>query len=416
MNLGSSTFVQNVFRGYYAEDCNTQNFVMATEKREFGFVLFKGGMLRHRSFKDQRELALFLKSYVPSNAYYSCAYYVDPEAEMEKKDWIGADLVFDIDADHIPTTCGKVHDEWTCGVCGFVGKGITPDECPTCGGQKFEVKTWPCEKCLESAKSETIKLLDMLQTDFGFSQNETHAFFSGHRGYHVHVESDVVQKLDTMARKEIVDYVTGLGFNDGFNNSDHKKRIESRFPTAPRLGDYGWRGRLARGMYDLILSSKEEDLEKVEVPKRISELILRNKNAILKSWEDVGPYRAVKGVGLETWRKIVEHCVAILTAKIDTVVTTDIHRLIRLTGALHGKTGLKKIECPISDIQAFDPFKNAVAFKEGAATVSVSNVPEFRLGEEIFGPFKNQKVELPTAAAVLIVCKGRGEVVDYNVQ
>jgi len=414
--LISREFIEKAFSSYYERNFSSIIAPVMIEKREFGFVLRKQGMTRHKGFRSEDELKHFLHESAPADAYYSCAYYADPEAEMEKKGWIGADLVFDIDADHIPTTCGKVHDEWTCGLCGFVGKGITPDECPACRGQKFEVKTWPCVECLGSAKSETIKLLDMLQTDFGFSQSETHVFFSGHRGYHVHVENAVVQKLDTMARKEIVDYVTGLGFNDGFNNLDRKKKIEPRFPTAPRLGDYGWRRRLARGMYDFILNSKEEDLEKIEVSKKISELVLRNRDAILKSWEDVGPYRTVKGVGLETWRRIVEHCVASLTAKIDTVVTTDIHRLIRLTGALHGKTGLKKIECPISNIQAFDPFKSAVAFKEGAATVSVSSVPEFRLGEETFGPFKNQKVELPTAAAVLIVCKGRGEVVDYNVQ
>ena len=412
----SREFIEKAFCSYYERNFSSIIAPVMIEKREFGFVLHKQGMARHKAFRSEDELKHFMHESAPSDAYYSCAYYADPEAEMEKKGWIGADLVFDIDADHIPTTCGKVHDEWTCSLCGFVGKGITPDECPACRGQKFEVKTWPCVECLDSAKFETIKLLDMLQTDFGFLQSEIHVFFSGHRGYHVHVENAVVQELDTMARKEIVDYVTGLGFNDGFNNLDRKKKIEPRFPTAPRLGDYGWHRRLARGMYDFILNSKEEDLVKIEVSKRISELILRNRDAILKSWEDVGPYRAVKGVGLETWRRIVEHCVASLTAKIDTVVTTDIHRLIRLTGALHGKTGLKKIACPISNIQAFDPFKSAVAFKEGVATVSVSSVPEFRLGEETFGPFMNQKVELPTAAAVLIVCKGRGEVIDYNVQ
>jgi DNA primase small subunit len=36
-------------------------------------------------------------------------------------------------------------------------------------------------------------------------------FFSGHRGYHVQIENEVVKTLDAMARKEIVDYVSGLG-------------------------------------------------------------------------------------------------------------------------------------------------------------------------------------------------------------
>lgn len=412
----SKEFIEKAFCFYYERNCSSIIAPAIIEKREFGFVLRKQGMARHKGFRSEDELKHFLHESAPADAYYSCAYYADPEAEMEKKGWMGADLVFDIDADHIPATCGKVHDEWTCGVCGFVGKGITPEECPTCGGQKFGVKTWPCEECLESAKTETIKLLDMLQKDFGFSQNDTHAFFSGHRGYHVHVENEVVMNLDSMARKEIVDYVCGIGLNTGFGKSAAKSISKQRFPNSPRSGDLGWRGRLATSMYDFILKGEVDDYRKIGLGQDAFETIKKNRDTLLRNWNDVGPYQATKDVGFETWRKIVESRVEMLSANIDTVVTTDIHRLIRLTGALHGKTGLKKIECPISNIQAFDPFKNAVAFKEGAATVSVSNVPEFRLGEEIFGPFKNQKVELPTAAAVLIVCKGRGEVVDYNVQ
>jgi hypothetical protein len=42
--------------------------------------------------------------------------------------------------------------------------------------------------------------------------------------------------------------------------------------------------------------------------------------------------------------------------------------------------------------------------------VFVSDAPEFRLGGSVFGPYKEQKVEVPTAAAVLLICKGRAEV------
>ena len=98
------------------------------------------------------------------------------------------------------------------------------------------------------------------------------------------------------------------------------------------------------------------------------------------------------------------------SAKIDTVVTTDTHRLIRMNGTLHGKTGLKKVEFPVKNLEDFDPFEEAVAFKEGAVKVFVSDAPEFRLGGNMWGPYKNQTVELPTAAAILLICKGRAEV------
>ncbi|MCK4313596.1 hypothetical protein KAW04_02400, partial [Candidatus Bathyarchaeota archaeon] len=146
--------------------------------------------------------------------------------------------------------------------------------------------------------------------------------------------------------------------------------------------------------------------------KRKAEMILKNKDVILKNLSNRRSWGAVRGIGFETWRKIAEHSARLQSANIDTVVTTDIHRLIRLVGTLHGKTGLKKVEFPVSAIDDFDPFKSAVAFKTGAVTVFVSDAPEFRLSDEMFGPFRNQRVELPTAAAMLLVCKGRAKVIE----
>jgi len=71
-------------------------------------------MLRHKGFRNVDALRSFLKTVVPSDVYYSSAYYERPEEDMRGKGWLGADLIFDIDADHIPTPCAKVHDIWVC--------------------------------------------------------------------------------------------------------------------------------------------------------------------------------------------------------------------------------------------------------------------------------------------------------------
>ncbi|MGQ9725695.1 MAG: DNA primase small subunit domain-containing protein [Candidatus Bathycorpusculaceae bacterium] len=407
--MSSQAFIQERFREYYERDFSLDNSFWMIEKREFGFILFKEGMLRHKKFEDKNGLEAFLRSFVPSDVYYSCAYYEDPEDEMEKKGWLGADLIFDIDADHITTSCSKVHDEWTCGNCGFAGKGIKPEKCPVCGGEKFEVSTWPCENCLASAKAETLKLLDMLMQDFGFSEKEIRVFFSGHRGYHIHVESEAVKSLDAVARKEIVDYVCGLGFDSALQGFSGKNSyvFETLNLKAP-----GWLGRTARCVYDFLLHAELEDYRSAGVKGNVAKAIIRNKDTILRNLSTMGSYGIVKGVGFETLRKIAEFCAKLQSTQVDTVVTTDVHRLIRLANTLHGKTGLKKVEFPISKLEDFDPFKSAAAFKKGNATVFVSDAPKFKLGDEIFGPYKNQKVELPTAAAVLLVCKGRAEVVE----
>jgi DNA primase small subunit len=328
---------------------------------------------------------------------------------MEQKGWLGADLIFDIDADHIPTPCAKTHDKWTCNNCGTVGKGVLPEKCPACGEQKFDEKTWPCEICLESAKKETIKLIDTLTKDFGFPTKDISVSFSGHRGYHLHIENRAVQALDSMARKEIVDYILGIGLETGFHGLEERGEKKSRVLAGPGLDDLGWRGRISRGTYEFLLNATPEELEKIGLKKKFIEALTQHEKKILKSWEEKGPWGILMRGGVTSWKKIAQRGVEMQSAKIDTVVTTDIHRLIRLNNTLHGKTGLKKIEVPFNDIEKFDPFKSAIAFKKGAVKVLVSDAPEFRLGDQTYGPYRNRQVELPTAAALLLLCKGMAE-------
>jgi len=413
MFSSSLSFVLGKFAEYYQQQSSIISPPASIESREFGFLLLKERiMLRHKGFRNVDALRSFLKTVVPSDVYYSSAYYERPEEDMRGKGWSGADLIFDIDADHIPTPCGKVHDIWVCGNCGAVGRGVSPKKCPTCGEQKFNEKTWPCEVCLESAKAEAIKLIDILTKDFGFSSGELKVGFSGHRGYHVHVESEEVRALDSMARKEIVDYVLGIGLEAEFHGLGERGGKGSRVLAGPDLSDLGWRGRIARGTYDLLLTASPEELEKIGLKKRVVDTITQHKEALLESWKEKGPWGIIKGIGTESWRKIAQYGVEKQSVKIDTVVTTDIHRLIRLTNTLHGKTGLKKIEVPITGIEHFDPFKSAVTFKKGTVTVLVSDAPKFRLGDETYGPYKGQKIELPTAAALMLLCKGAAKVVE----
>lgn len=410
-------FIQKMFLKYYKE-CFDEIYVPTLfEKREFGALLFKEKiMIRHKKFETAIGLKNFLCSIVPSDVYFSSAYYEQPDApEMTAKDWTGADLIFDIDADHLSTPCKKTHDIWICSECNFANGGIAPEKCPNCGKEKLSTYTWPCKLCVNAAKKECIKLLEILTRDFGFSKQETRIYFSGHRGYHVQVENEAIRSLDSSARREIVDYVCGLGLDFTFYGLHEESPNTLKGLKSLNFNESGWRGRIARGVYDFVLNANMEDYKTIGLEKHIISAIMNNKNTILKSWGNAETWGVVKKVGFENWKKIVEFCVRSQSANVDTVVTTDIHRLIRLTGTLHGKTGLKKIEVPLSEIEDFDPFKSAVAFKNGSATVLVHHAPEFRLGEETFGPYKDQKVELPIAAAILLICKNRAEVTDYNV-
>jgi len=412
MSSLSQSFIRDKFADYYKQNSTSILPPSSLERREFGFLLLeKKVMLRHKGFIDVDGLRSSLCTIVPSDVYYSSAYYERPEEAMKAKGWLGADLIFDIDADHIPTPCATVHDFWVCTGCGASGRGVSPQKCTFCGGIKFKAKTWPCEVCLEAAKAEAIKLIDVLTEDFGFSSEVLTVAFSGHRGYHVHVESEAVQGLDSLGRKEIVDYVMGIGLDAEFHGLG-KSATSGRRVSGPDLNDRGWRGRVAKGTYDFLLTASKEDLMKIGLKTQHVNPLIKHREAILESWNLKGPWGVVKGISPETWKNIAQYGVEKQSVKIDTVVTPDINRLIRLSNSLHGKTGLKKIEFPITDIEDFDPLKSAVAFKTGEVTVLVSEAPQFRVEDEIYGPFERQKVELPTAVALMLLCEGVAKVVQ----
>ena len=404
--MDSKEFVFQKFSEFYNDPSNAVPAPPLPEQREFAYLMFKERfMVRHRRFNNMVNLRAILATTVPSDVYHSCAYYENPDFDMDKKGWIGSDVVFDIDADHIPTSCNKVHDEYRCANCGFEGRGIAPEECPCCGASKFENKIWACELCIQSAREEVAKLLEVLQNDFGFSLSELRTFFSGHRGYHLHIENEAMRSLDAMARKEIVDYTIGLGIKL-FEKKD--KTSADKF----RLYDFGWNRRLKQGIKSFLSNVTREDLLKVGLDVSKMDMLRGKKDTLIERCLEKGYWTGVMGVGDGTWMRLAEYIREEKAARIDTVVTTDIHRLIRMNGTLHGKTGLKKIEFPAKDLQTFDPFTEAVAFKKGKVKVLVSDAPEFRVSGETLGPYKNQTVELPTAAAVMLICKRRAQVAN----
>ena len=397
-------FIKSYFAKYYKENSSQIVPPKGMKEREFGFSLFKEAvMIRHIGFRRVEELRSFLVNKVPKDVYYSCAYYERPTEEMENKGWLGADLIFDIDADHISTPCKKMHDLWICKECGQMGRGVEPNACPVCGSTKLNSSSWPCEVCLESAKREIIKLVDFMMDDFGFSPDELRIYFSGHRGYHLHVESEVIKEIGQNERKEIVDYLQAVGIDLKYHP----------FSQRGSLDEKGWEGRIARAIYEFMLRPNlAQDLARLGLNKKAIANITENRDKIIENWKEHGPWNVIRGVGFSTWEKIAYFSLKNQAANIDSVVTTDIHRLIRMGGTLHGKTGFKKVEVPLMSIESFNPFNDAVAFKEDYITIYVLESPKFVLKDESYGPYKDCKVEVPAAVAILLLSKGLARLED----
>jgi len=343
--------------------------------REFGFTFFdKDSMLRHMSFNKLNELRKFLVSKVPSNAYYSSAYYSNPSAEaMDGKGWLGADLIFDIDADHLYVEGTEGAKTWYCLKCGYGGNNHPPPKCPKCGNDELREVKWMTSSYLKAAIDECEKLIDVLLEDFGLTLSDIKLYFSGHRGFHIHVENKEIRKLSQEARREIVDYLEAVGMEIG--------------PIDPYLkfmdlNSSGWMGRIARGVYDTILEATEELLKSMGIPKRIREKILSFKTDILRALEaKPSNWDPLLKLSKSALRRIMDYVIERAKCRVDERVTIDTHRLIRLPGSLHGKTGLIVKEVKVEELDSFDPLKDASPFKRGYLKVKIRQP----LPKDIFG-------------------------------
>ena len=156
--MNSRQYLKKCFLKYYtdAELFYPEKF----DKREWGFFI-NGNFVRHKSFTHESEIKKFITKNVPLHIYYSSAYYRYPSLKMKDKDWQGADLIFDIDADHLDTPCKQQHEFWVCNDCQTASITVSHSQkCPICGSSKMKQETWLCDTCLAVAKNETIKLLD----------------------------------------------------------------------------------------------------------------------------------------------------------------------------------------------------------------------------------------------------------------
>jgi DNA primase small subunit len=81
----------------------------------------------------------------------------------------------------------------------------------------------------------------------------------------------------------------------------------------------------------------------------------------------------------------------------------DIHRIFRLPGSINSKSGLTKLYC--DDLAKFDPYTEASFLSDDTVEV-IANCPiQFVLKSKKFGPYLNEKITLPTFAAVYMICK-----------
>jgi len=361
-------------------------------------------MFRHIAFRTRGEMEEHFRSVVPMHAYHSAAYYQDPGIQpMARKveGWMGADLIFDLDADHIP------------------------------GAEQLSY-----EQQLDRVKVEVGRLVrEFLLDDMGFPASQTYLYFSGGRGYHVHIRDPTVLTLGSKERRAIVDYITGRGFSIDVSFPREVYQVNRRFGTTRtrrnfRKADWGgWTSKVHAGKDRLIFELSR--LDRKERVERLRDIAIRGKirlgDQALSSIDDSLFGRSAgksalrlansdifdvfpSSQQLESFlRLVVAYSSVALSGETDEPVTTDTKRLIRVPGSLHGKTGLKVTPVPLDSLEDFDPLRDAVALPDDRVEVILDRETVTMVGGErmVQGP---GRVTLPLAIAYFLVARSAAKV------
>ena len=381
MEARTRTYLEGRFGDYYRR--SGVSLPPAADRREWGHIPWSAGattMIRHQSLLDLGDLDDFLHRTAPRHVYFSSARFTDPGAgSMDEKGWQSADLVFDLDADHLP--------------------GVDPE-------------TTSYAEMLAACKQELLNLLSFLDDDLGFEQ--TTVVFSGGRGYHVHVRDPQVRGLDSEARREIVDYVRAIDLDrEGLITTESHQGTTRR--VLRRRG--GWGARVHRRLIDLAETLREMDesdaLDRLQELEGIgagrAETILgqleHNFDAIRAGNVEAG------GPGTRILvDALAEEAIEAETAPIDEPVTTDTKRLIRLPGSLHGGSGLVVTPLERSELDDFRPLADAIPerFRGRDIRISVTDPGPVTFDGDTFTiPEGDQAVE--ECLGVFLMSRGRAE-------
>ena len=379
--IKTKDFLKEKFRDYY----NSANITLPPRftSREWGFLNWGGGVMnRHVRFGSMSEVNDYLKKMAPAHSYHSVAYYEEPGSRtMIEKKWQGADLIFDLDADHLPEM-----EEVKKGKITFL-------------------------KLMEYIREQTFRLVnDVLLGDFGLDEKDLLITFSGGRGYHVHVRTPSVLSLPSGARRELSDYMTGKGLNlenilidAGYTKefAIRGKGIERKnlgIKKLPPKNSKGWSGIISKRINQTLDNLKLQKGEELE--KKLKELRLDKSNVKLKEENNDIFNSLSKGLQKNLVRIAVKEA-AIFP---DEPVTGDVHRLIRLPGSLHGGSGLRVTTIKSKELEHFNPMVSAVAFGEKPVKIRSIVKHPVSMGD-IAKLMPETVVEVPEKAAIYFMAR-----------
>ena len=399
-------WLRGLFQKYYQQ--NTLSLPYDASRREFGYGIQGKIDKRHVSIVDESEFNAFLRNQTPLYVSASVSEFMNPAVQpMEKKGLVGSDLIYEFDADDVPTRCKEKHDRWKCISCTASGKGRVK-KCTSCG-KGTSLDEWVCDECVSATKEQTFSLLRVLRDDFGFDEKSLHINFSGSKGYHVHVRSKNIFTLPKSARVELMDYLSLHEFDAqlaGFS-FDGKAYRCPKFSRAT-----GHAKRLLSEILRLVEVGSEDEWVLLS---NASPRSIRSYLSDRSQWyrEILSGYLpALPGKKTEAfWNLVLQNIVEKIRLPIDRQTSGDIFKLIRVPDTLHGSTGLRSQTLSFDSLKDYNPFVDSAVFSTlNERKLLVDHAPMITIGKYTLDPvLEPTEMVVPGPLSVYLVGWGAAQ-------
>ena len=412
MSVGWARYAFKFSEYYNSRKVEEMWFPPRLRTREWMFIGFdKAPPRRHIGFRNPADVLDYVSKRTPNSCFYSTAYYRDPNQwSMKEKQLQGADLIFDLDGDHLP--------------------GVTDGDFPS---------------MIHVIQEQAFRLWDeFLEPEFGFKQENLQITFSGHRGFHLHYRSPDIWGLDSQARREIVSHIKGEGVD---------VQVLLKGP------DCAWKRRITSGV-DSVLNKLDlaanDDAQGRSSMKELKAIIdsrigtpgckvkscgVKKIHTIAEKVQDqgrrkrltdgftAGEVKPVFGGGRSgneydnIFVELVKGDSSVVlgnAGETDEVVTIDLKRVIRWPTSLHGKSGMKVVELPLERLDPhgsnpFDPLTEAVPWNMGSQDVKVRAIKSdviYRIGTNEGQLSEGETYNVDEATATFLVLKKWAEPVE----
>jgi len=400
MSVGWARYAFKFSEYYNSRNIEDMWFPPRLRSREWMFMGFdKAPPRRHIGFRNPSDVLDYVSKRTPHSCFYSTAYYRDPNQwSMKDKQLQGADLIFDLDGDHLP--------------------GVTDGDFPTMINviQEQAHQLW----------------YDFLEPEFGFDEKYLQVTFSGHRGFHLHYRSPDIWSLDSQARRELVSHIKGEGVDIQVllagPDSSWKRRITSGVDSVLTKLDLAVnddaQGRKSakelKGIIDSRIGTPGCKVPScgiksiLAIAEKVQETGRRGR---LTNGFETGGLKPVFGGRLDNiFLELVKGDKSVVlgnAGETDEVVTIDLKRVIRWPTSLHGKSGMKVVEFPLERLDPngtdpFDPLTEAVPWKMGGEKIPLRGIKSdvtYRIGTTEGELNEGDECSVDEATATFLVLK-----------